>query len=548
VIESVLNCTTEDQYKANVALVYDALASYPSHVEYFKSWFDRPECIAKYYIAKVRGGMCTIGSCAAEQCHASNEHWIPTKIMGLISPEQQFHELLKRSDDWIRRDKQDEGELEFEQARLALKLDETSPKYKALFALTIYYYREFFLKNWSRIHLYRNEPYYSEGGELLGQKVFYLRDDSLSVTIPIGERCPRDACSQYDYQCVHELVVDQDFILDKWQTRFWNNCTYKMKFGDGTHLLPVSSMQSSTATTLSLDENHPSSDQNLDPIIESTSDGICINNSNSGVRKISQNSNNPTYHSLMNEFGTLAEDVVRRPDISRLLMGFIATTKRMLSDSNAKDAHAEMLNIASYTKTTMSQFISQYPIDEIQPVDNSQSNPLKRARTDREGAVTTLRLKSRIEAALKKPREAQRCSLCKETSHRVSGNCPRRKEFGSMVKESEINQLVQDISNQNRVTLPCISLTSTAQKLEQMHPLTHFICIHGLAVDMLTDLSQLTQGSVREEANYICISMIFEGGVVTDTYDKCFVRSSAVVRWISKTDTNRKRVIMGMDK
>ena len=42
--------------------------------------------------------------------------------------------------------------------------------------------------------------------------------------------------------------------------------------------------------------------------------------------------------------------------------------------------------------------------------------------------------------------------------------------------------------------------------------------------------------------------MIFEGGVVTDTYDKCFVRSSAVVRWISKTDTNRKRVIMGMDK
>lgn len=80
----------------------------------------------------------------------------------------------------------------------------------------------------------------------------------------------------------------------------------------------------------------------------------------------------------------------------------------MLSDSNAKDAHAEMLNIASYTKTTMSQFISQYPNDEIQPVDNSQSNPLKRARTDREGAVTTLRLKSRIEAALKKPREAQR--------------------------------------------------------------------------------------------------------------------------------------------
>jgi hypothetical protein len=35
---------------------------------------------------------------------------------------------------------------------------------------------------------------------------------------------------------------------------------------------------------------------------------------------------------------------------------------------------------------------------------------------------------------------------------------------------------------------------------------------------------------------------------LNSSYDKCFVRLSAVVRWISKTDTNRKRVIMGMDK
>ena len=46
------------------------------------------------------------------------------------------------------------------------------------------------------------------------------------------------------------LIVNCDFILDKWQTRCWNNRTYKLHYGEGTHLPPVSSMASNPTTLL----------------------------------------------------------------------------------------------------------------------------------------------------------------------------------------------------------------------------------------------------------------------------------------------------------
>jgi hypothetical protein len=67
-----------------------------------------------------------------------------------------------------------------------------------------------------------------------------------------------------------------------------------------------------------------------------------------------------------------------------------------------------------------------------------------------------------------------------------------------------------------------------------MRPDTDCICVYGFAMDIVTDYSQLTQGSVREDASYSCITMIFEGGVVSNSYEKCFFRTPKVVKWITK--------------
>jgi len=110
------------------------------------------------------------------------------------------------------------SELELFQIRQSQKLHDGCPEHKAIMALTRYYYTHFFLKEYKRVELYSKTPMIDDkNGELLGHKVLYSEDGSRDgvVEILLGQRCPRDSCCSNDIQCIHELVVDKDFILDK---------------------------------------------------------------------------------------------------------------------------------------------------------------------------------------------------------------------------------------------------------------------------------------------------------------------------------------------
>jgi len=98
-LEGALNCKTKVDYDTHGKAVYKAFEQFPLQVKYFKKYFDNPDSIAKYSIMKIRGSMRCITSAAAEQCHSSNDVACPTKIMGIVSPEQQLLEMLRRSDD-----------------------------------------------------------------------------------------------------------------------------------------------------------------------------------------------------------------------------------------------------------------------------------------------------------------------------------------------------------------------------------------------------------------------------------------------------------------
>ena len=66
-------------------MVYKGFVSYPEHVEYFNTYVDDPGLIAKHPIPKIRGGLCTITSAAAEQTHSKNEVVVPTKTMDILA-------------------------------------------------------------------------------------------------------------------------------------------------------------------------------------------------------------------------------------------------------------------------------------------------------------------------------------------------------------------------------------------------------------------------------------------------------------------------------
>ena len=55
----------------------------------------------------IQGGIITITSAAAKQTQSSNKVSLPTKIMGLVTPEKQMLEIVRISDDWVRHDLQD---------------------------------------------------------------------------------------------------------------------------------------------------------------------------------------------------------------------------------------------------------------------------------------------------------------------------------------------------------------------------------------------------------------------------------------------------------
>lgn len=121
---------------------------------------------------------------------------------------------------------------------------------------------------------YRAEPCYKDGNTLVGNKEFY-QDGPLSTVKPLGHRCDKIRCVSFNAQCTHELVIDQDVILEKWQTRFWNNSTYKRVYGQGNHLPLVTDVQVLPSHSVEADEQDQNLDQdrNLGLIVEYTSDG-----------------------------------------------------------------------------------------------------------------------------------------------------------------------------------------------------------------------------------------------------------------------------------
>ena len=108
--EGALNCAAKKQYDNHASSLYSQLKAFPEYVKYFHKYFDDPDSIAKYRINLIRGGQGLITNAPAEQTHTRNEVACPTKLTGVVTPEEQMLELTRRSDHWVRRDLEEKNE------------------------------------------------------------------------------------------------------------------------------------------------------------------------------------------------------------------------------------------------------------------------------------------------------------------------------------------------------------------------------------------------------------------------------------------------------
>ena len=520
--------------------MYSKLKSFPEYVKYFQKYFDDPDSIAKYRISSIRGGQCLISSTPAEQTHASNEIACPTKLTGLVTPEDQMLELTRRSDHWVRRDIEERSKLELEQHRVGQTMVQDSPEHKALMCLYRYPRERHFVADFNRISDYCAEPVTDGSGIVVANKVIHVATCRVSCMIPIDGRCPRIQCIAFDKQCVHELVIDQDFILNKWGTRHWNDETYDNKYKNGSHL------------SCTWEGNDPEADtcSRLSPVclpIQSMPDEGKVRGRSARISK-----SQSTYKQLMNSFANLASVMSEHQEVAKIWLGIIAQTKSILREVPGSSLQSALLNVAHNAKTattrvansksTASEEMSQFTPTQTEQVDMS-AIPMTRSRKENQGHVTVNRLKPAIERGRKKRvKKIQPCSFCSREDHKI-GTCKIRIDLGTVVTPNDIDQTILDFQNgTSPVFLPVQPILSGAQIYEQVPCDTNYVCVHKYATpeDLLPRWSS---GGMREEALYLCVTFVFPHAVVTATNTKCFIRTMRLIQWITKSGKNRKRLI-----
>ena len=81
-----------------------------------------------------------------------------------------------------------------------------------------------------------------------------------------------------------------------------------------------------------------------------------------------------------------------------------------------------------------------------------------------------------------------------------------------------------------------------------MIPRCNYLVLHAYA-ELQTPGNALTQDSTREDTNYMCVSAVFKGAIFIPRFTYCFMRTSKVTSWMTRSLVNKKHVIIGtMDK
>ena len=327
--------------------------------------------------------MTTISSSNAEATNSSNEAHHPASLMGIMTPEKQIHELILRSDHWIRRDRSENMKLVLHRASLGSKLDEDSMEYKALHTLAMYPFKSMFKKSLARMPEFTREPVHQtlDNGDKveIGSRITHRTSDTMagSVFIPKNGRCPEDQCVSADHQCIHEMVNDGEFDKWKWGTRWWSDDVYDKEFGvDGNHLMCTPCIDS--------DSSHPA----VEPVAQHSQQGsggeALLNNQPSlpnpitppipqprKSRQRAKGHENVTFKQLTNDFASLAEGVLKRDQrAARLLHGFICQAQIILSDSSKRQLSSEFLNLMADTKPDIEQLASVQAAPQLAEVSD----------------------------------------------------------------------------------------------------------------------------------------------------------------------------------
>ncbi len=287
-----------------------------------------------------------VASSNAEAGHASNEHAVPTHLIGIVDIENQVLKLIKREDYWIQRDISEYQQLELHRLSKQETMETDSGDWNSLHQLTQFSFEKF------QYNL-KGSYYYTsvsilDGEIILGHNIICKKGSpSTSIFITIGGRCPLPECIAMDYQCCHELANDNyQFVLGIWGTRYWCDKTYRSKFGDyGYHIALINVTGSEGSHTTNAKQGNDCNGNACHQLQKAmtgegsnenkkkgTADEVDVLKVIAGIEekeKIKETTS-MIYNKPTTSFQPLAEDISRQPELANILHGFIIKAHKFL--------------------------------------------------------------------------------------------------------------------------------------------------------------------------------------------------------------------------
>ena len=494
--------------------------------------------------------------------------------MGIMTPEVHMHELTKRNDEWVKRDISQKGKYQLIRASRGNNMPEDSVQKNALNLLSQFAYENWFEKAYIRLAEYSTTTIYEEDADghrvIAGNRVSHKNfdSDSQSLYIPKNGRCPKPWCVCHDIQCVHEFAIDKRFILNKWSTRWWSDGTYEATYGIyGNEFIgkrndppkidipaKITSPERGNAQPTVQNQDIPGDEQNIPQYIVPTP---AYRRRNKKVE----------FNELINMFSTLASDILNRsPLASQLLHGFICKTQQMISDLPSVKLDNGLSGLMTSTSNTIMQSLTGIMDQEISgnseergeegtaddisllhPPQPCQPNDLKclppTGRPTVPGRPQHKRFKGAAESRkpvsnLRKPRV---CAFCSRPKHTIA-TCEMRICLGRFLSVTEFQQYKHDLQSRGNTHFDTTTIKDGEQTVLQVPNQTKYLCIHGYAFMTNNDGSPFL--SDRAESHFLCVTYLYDKGVILDTYKKCYVSTGAVTIWIDHAKNRWRNLLV----
>jgi hypothetical protein len=227
-LSRMLKSNTEEEYKLSYGNAMEVIADDPIKASYVEKIYENPQYYSGHFLRTIPGNLKMMGSAPAEQNHSSvaahlgkGANWtIPEHVRQLIERQNTLEKSIHHHDNKLYT-----SSLNF---RSELIGQEKRNEEAAKKHLTKFAYSTLFIRSRDSSKELLTET--KDNGSIHIWPHYRDMESNRTIVLLAGQRCGCPDRIAYQYQCCHELAVDQKIDLDKYNPRWFMSRVFRHKF------------------------------------------------------------------------------------------------------------------------------------------------------------------------------------------------------------------------------------------------------------------------------------------------------------------------------